>query len=690
MHVHSPSQRSLSSQRSRLSRLCVFLLLGAYWVLPGHYEPLAFAGASVGPASLSMLAALWLCCFALPWRQSAGGRLLATVAAFALAASATGNLYHAFVGAPADGRGLLATYYDNAEFAPPAEPSIPKHPVAPTRIEPAIDFGAQGFSFSSQYFSLPFANDTARRQWTPGASDETDSYPFSVVLRGFLTVPADARELWLEASGGSATLRVDEAVLAAGVRHPVAAGVRGVEVRYARNAASEPGLVLHWTRGDRSEAVPAAAFDHGLDVHPVPKRLDAVALALWSAAFLGLLLGVRPRLETNARVAAWTLFAALLLYYARDLTREGRGFGFQIFAVGNDWLEYESLARAIRAGNWLSAEGSLVFLNFGYRYVLAALHFLAGEAAANAMLLQRAVMALAIAFAVHATWRLYGSGAAWALAAIIVFSKHFRAYAEPLLDTTFAIALCFALLYCLIRYARDHTRGWVIAAALALGIGVLVRANFLPLLALAAGWMYFAAVAAGPRRRIEDIGLLVAIGLSIAALLGVRNYLVSGQWVFLPTNGLPNLWIGNHPPEFDGPTYFTAQLPPRHEIVERVFGYALAEPGALLRRMGEKALFILGLDQRGRWHGEILLPWLVAIVGSASLFRNRQLRPELYLLWGFVLLINLPLLVLFPWGYGWRLSAPGFLPLYIVDALALAYWGGILRRRYAARRRSVS
>lgn len=660
-------------------RAPIFAAFCLFWLVPGHPEPAAFDGAIVGPSALLAIALLWLCCHGSSWRGAGGSGPALIALAGALAMAATAHFAD-------DNRGLVARYYDNPHFAPPVEPALPVIDPAFTRIEPAIAFGARGFAFAEPYFLLAFANDTARRHWTAGADHGTAAYPFSVVFEGFVHVPADASAVRLEAGGGSAELRIDGALAPDG-RAAIAAGSHAIDVRYARDGAGQPGLRLFWTIGDGERPVPAAAFTRDGRAPVAAARLGMfAALALWLGAFAALLHATRPRFALDARLGAWALVVGLMLRFASNLASDGRDFDFQIFEAGNDWLDYESLARAIRGGDIASAgEGALVFLNFGYRYLLAAMHFLAGEAPANAMLLQRAVMAAVIGGAVYATRQLYGAAPAWALAIIVIACKHFPDYAEPLLDTTFGIALGAAALFCLIRYGRHGGRGTLAAAAALLGTGILVRANFLPLLALGCAWIFLRGHGGRPRQLL-DAALLCGIALALAALLGVRNHAVSGQWVFLPTNGLSNLWVGNHPPQFDGPTYFTAQLVPPAEIVPRIVAYAQAEPLALLRRIGDKALFILGIDQKHKVHAAILLPWLIAFAGSFGVIKRRDWRAELALLWGWIALINLPLLLLFPWGYGWRLSAPSFLPLYLIDALALAIWSGALRERWLARR----
>jgi hypothetical protein len=137
--------------------------------------------------------------------------------------------------------------------------------------------------------------------------------------------------------------------------------------------------------------------------------------------------------------------------------------------------------------------------------------------------------------------------------------------------------------------------------------------------------------------------------------------------------------VSNHPPEFDGPTYFTVKwMPPRAEIAGRVLDYCLSDPGALAARVARKTIYLLGIDPRSglRIVPRVLLPWVVAAAASVFLWRRRAPvgRTELALLWAWVALVNAPLVVIYPWSYGWRLSAPSFIPLYVLCGVGLAAW----------------
>ena len=164
--------------------------------------------------------------------------------------------------------------------------------------------------------------------------------------------------------------------------------------------------------------------------------------------------------------------------------------------------------------------------------------------------------------------------------------------------------------------------------------------------------------------------------LLVFSIIGIRNYFVGGEWVFLPATGLTNLWIGNHPPEYDGPTYFTAILPPKNQILSLVIEYAAEKPLAFASNLGMKALFIFGIDLRNGTHVEasVLIPWIFSVIGTVFLLRKKNHKQDLSLLWLWIATINIPLVIVFPWAYGWRLSAPTFIPVYLLAAL----WGNQL------------
>jgi hypothetical protein len=306
------------------------------------------------------------------------------------------------------------------------------------------------------------------------------------------------------------------------------------------------------------------------------------------------------------------------------------------------------------------------------------------------MLLQIAGMALFICVAAGAIANRWGVAVSLLFVVLALWSNQLMKFAEPLLDTSWATIFGMTALYALLQYADNARRKWLIFAGIALGLSVLIRANFLPFVGVAVLWIWLEEPPRSSRKKAVDAFLLLVLVVSLLSVIGMRNQLVAGEWRWLPTNGLPNLWVGNHPPEFDGPTYFVLKwVPEEREILQHVTNYISSEPLAMAQRILGKTAYILGIEKQSLYNFsadvktgyqvnyKILVPWLLAVIGSISLWiRPGPIRrTELLLLWAWIGIVNVPLATLFfPWGYGWRLSGPSFPVLYLIGAIALFQW----------------
>jgi hypothetical protein len=661
---------------SRRIRHLVFAAGSLYWLVPGHFTLAVTSTPAVDAGSVIGLSWLWLMCYGFDWGRLPAGLARAALLGLCLAAAAAAGSGHAL----GRSQGLVARYYDNAAFEGPAERSWAAACDACTRIDSQIAFGPRGHAFTEEYFPLFFANDSRRRPWSPGANTSAEGYAFSADWTGFFRVTTPAR-LRLTGTGGDAEFTVD-GTGASRQELSVTAGVHKLTVRYARRTSGPPSLRLEWDFGGGYQMVPAAAFR----VDPTPgdawpsESLKAVGLFAWLAATFLLQFVTGPWSLRRARAAWWGLFQLLFLKALVDIAIAGRAFGFQIFRAGNDYLEYETLARAILSGDILSRiEGPFIHWNFGYRYVLAALHVLAGEAPADVMVIEQAAAALIVVLASATVGRLYGKWSGVATAAVAVGCHQLARLEPPLLDTPWSVGFSAVALFVLLGYLRRPTVRAATAIGLSLGMAGLLRPNLIPLIGAAVIWMAVAHGRAFPGAVRRHALVVVSLSMLLLALLPVRNLIVSRSVRLVPENGLVNLWVGNHPPEFDGPTYFTPMgTPSRAELAGRVLDYCLAEPGSMALRVGRKALYVIGIDVREgvRVVITVLPPWVLAAAGTLFLWRRRApiTRRELTLLWAWVALVNAPLIVVFPWSYGWRLSAPSFIPIYAICGATVGVW----------------
>ena len=678
--IYWPTVSGTSASRARH---LAFAAGSLYWLVPGHFTLAVTSTPAVDVVSVVGLSWLWLVCYGFDWGRQPAGWARTAWLALCLAAAVAACCGHAL----GHTQGLFARYHDNSAFQGPAERSWATVCGTCTRVDPQIAFGPRGYAFTTQYFPLYFANNDLERPWRATGNPSTDLYAFSADWTGFLSVPVRAR-LQLQGTGGAAELRVG-GTGANGQDLAVEPGVHALQVRYARTRAEAPSLRLLWNIGNGDQVIPARAFrleaTEGNTWHA--SALEVAGFAAWLSALLLVQLSTAPWRLRLAHAAWWGLFQLLFLKSLVDISIASAAFGFQIFRPGNDYLVYETFARAILSGDLLSRiEFPLVHLNFAYRYVLAALHLAAGESPADVMVLEQAVGALVIVLVGARVTRLYSARAGVATAVVAVGACQLARLEPPLLDTPWSVGVSAVALFAVIDYGRRPSARTASVIGLSLGMAGLLRANLLPLVGAAIVWIALANGRAARGAALRHGGIVVFVSLLVLASLPVRNLAVAGEARWLPENGLVNLWIGNHPPEFDGPTYFIVKwTPPPEAIARRVLDYCLTEPGALARRTLQKELYVLGIDTRAGFHVavRVLLPWVVAVAGTLFLWRRRAPtgRRELLLLWVWIVLVNAPLVVIFPWSYGWRLSAPSFIPLYVLCGVAVGEYLGRLRVR---------
>jgi hypothetical protein len=657
----------------------LFAAAGFYWLLPGHFQISQYTTGPIDITAVLMLSLTWLICYAGSTKVPKGplGRLQRGFTLVFLVIVAVNYALHLCIPT----QGLKGKYYANADFQPPIESSWTFKADEYTRIDPQIDFTPVGFSFIKQSFPLYFSNDWYKRSWKENSDNDTNGYLFSGEWNGRINLPEDITALAVQASAGHASLTLDGIDYPDGKVSTLSSGPQEIYVRYARQSNEPPSLSLQWLKDGQWRVVPSHAFSESVWTAIIPHLQFGIFLS-WLATLGYLAWGVKAVNICSYRTFLWFVFVCIIAKSALKLAENGSNFNFQIFTPGNDWLLYETFARGILQGNWLTTqETPFITMNFAYRYILAFLHLIGGEAPADVMLLQISSMALLITVAAGTIAKRWGIVVSLVFLVIVLWSKQMMKFSEPLLDTTWGVAAGIFILYGLMQYESKASRKWLVFVGISLGIGILIRANYLPFLVVAALWVLLVGPKRSWQKKATDLAILFTLVVGLMSLIGLRNQLVAGEWRWLPASGLPNLWVGNHPPEFDGPTYFVLGRPAEHEILQYVIKYILSDPLAMLQRVFDKSLYIFGVDVREGFKvkDKVLLPWLVALFGSVFLWIRPQLlqRRELILLWAWIGFVNFPLATLFfPWGYGWRLSGPSFFALYLIGALAVFQWYG--------------
>lgn len=234
-----------------------------------------------------------------------------------------------------------------------------------------------------------------------------------------------------------------------------------------------------------------------------------------------------------------------------------------------DPLYYHEWASRVAAGDWLGRE---VFEQSPlYPYLLAIYLVLFGKDLTLLRLLQFAIGAATVVLTYFLGRRIFGRASAVVAALAAALYGPFLFYEGQVMKeflTPFFSAAMLLLFHAALearaREAPASAKAAVLFAlsGLCIGVGALVRDNFLLLLPLLAGYAALAPWSPGPRgssripprERIAGAaarfaGAAAMIAGALAALLPVaaRNYAVAGEWVLTTSGGGEVFYIGNGP-----------------------------------------------------------------------------------------------------------------------------------------------
>ncbi len=589
--------------------------------------------------------------------------------------------------------GLSATYF--SEHGKPGDYlGTERHPYK--RVDHQIDFIDAGFSFIKQTFPLYYANNAERfsHNLTAQAKAKRENFAFNAQWQGYLKVqkPTTIR---LAFSGGDGALKLGElerqGTPSGTLDITVKQGIYPIEVTYSRNDLQERKLSLQWQVEEEFIPIPTSHLSPSNNFVANNNALHIFNIGL-HLVWLGVLLMLfRPWSQrlTKEKTLLGLLALALFLAALGKVARDGEERDAQIMSVGNDWHAYVTQARNVASGDWLdtaSTGGDTFFWNVGWRYALAIMHLLVGEQISLIILLQQIVLVVFFLCYYYGIKHLFGQRLAVISLLLAVFSGLLIKFPAVLLDTTLNIFLSSTSLYLFLCYGRSKQRYQLVWASLLLGLSCLVRGNFILFIPLALGWVI---VKSNKTNRSKQA--LIALVLILLPLLftPVRNQIVAGDAQWMPTSGSINLWIANRPPKpgEDEWSFATHDAPQgERDRYQQVFNTIINHPGLTLKRMTDKSAYLLGIDlKKDRIKWGVLLPSLLAICLLILWRMIRLPREEIAFLASWILANYITLILIFPWGYGWRLSAPVFPVLYLFAAMTLSLFYTMITRRTSKR-----
>jgi len=179
-----------------------------------------------------------------------------------------------------------------------------------------------------------------------------------------------------------------------------------------------------------------------------------------------------------------------------------------------------------------------------YTMFLAANYFLFGQGYLAPRIVQSLMGAASCVMVQRLGARLAGrtagviAGFAGALYGPLVF------YETDLLREVLVIFLALALLLCLLRSQESGRLPWAAAAGFLMGLSLIARENTILFLPMAAAWLFFRANSPSKNRWLAPT-LFVLLAVLPVVPVTMRNYVNSGELVFISSQGGMNFFIGN-------------------------------------------------------------------------------------------------------------------------------------------------
>jgi hypothetical protein len=678
-----------------MSRLTIFLVAGAYLLLPGHPDSF-FRGIPLG---LGPLVVLTVGVFALMFFHGvpdpARGWTRFSVALACLCAIKLA----AAVAAPTVG--WIGRYYPNERFEGPYRRSTDFPHLDATRIDRAIEF--RDDELPVYFFNEADFNREIRREVT---------MPVTVAWTGYVQASREITLPLIVSTRGNATVALDGRSAIDLTSRDLAAsesttltfspGDHRIDVRYVKPANTDPLIAV---RGFDSRLL-VTPGPSGSDRRTAFRAADLVARAADAFAgivfvlILGRLAGARREGLRNwwripsTRVLCAVMFVLFLVqgiqaavpHVHRAVSLSG----------GDDWLAFEARGREILTGGLLMrfgrplGSGEVFYYYPGYSYFLAAIHRLAGEDLAGPLfvhfllLFGANVMIYRLAEAMFD--RPVAVGAIFALVGIeeMAFMRH---YTVTLLSENLYFLTVPVTVFGVVRFLQHRRLVSIALAGLAGGVSAVTRPAMMLYLVPC---LCVLAVAAA-RRREKPLATAISIGtflgcwFSIVFLVTLRNYVVTGSPTLISESPAHSFILYNLPPGADADRYLKMYSGGLLSSATVLFRILIDHPLDFLRGVITKTGFSFGMVQ---WMGGRLHPELVLVSGLyfGALVSSRAARA--FITWpvhGFIAVHLLAMMLTMPSNYGYRLILPMYLFLPVFAARFAADWLTWMRRLGRAR-----
>ena len=241
------------------------------------------------------------------------------------------------------------------------------------------------------------------------------------------------------------------------------------------------------------------------------------------------------------------------------------------YTLNADSKAYDDWAQKLASGNWIG--NSVFYQDPLYPYFLGVFYHFFGRNLLWIRLFQIGLGTAVIVFVYHVSAKLFGKKSGLLSAALVAFYRPFIFTDNEIEKTSLGIFLVavFILLY---LKPKLHYQFF---AGVTLALGVLVRANLLLLIPIAAFFRI-----GRNSKRAAPVALLLGASLILAPVL-LRNRLIGREWVLTTAQSGQNFYMGNAPHNSLGDGTFPPFIRPhilfaQHDFAayaEKQFGHPL-------------------------------------------------------------------------------------------------------------------